>query len=201
VITSGRDGVVETVSEHPALVVCTPGAEPVARGGYAAALLLDARALLDRVDLRSDEEAVRRWVNAASLVRPAAEGGRVVIVADAALPAVQALVRWDPSGFAERERQERGDLRLPPPWRVVEISGAPHDVLAILDVLELPSSGRVLGPVPVDARGEARSRALISATHDEGAALAAACKVASSVRSASKAGGPVTVRFDPVAIG
>ena len=201
VITSGRDGVVDTVSERSALVVCTPGAEPVARGGYAAALLLDARALLDRVDLRSNEEALRRWVNAASLVRPAAEGGRVVIVADAALPAVQALVRWDPAGFAERERQERVELRLPPPWRVVEVSGAPHDVQSFLDVLDLPPSGRVLGPVPVDVRGEVRSRALVSATHDEGAALASACKVTSSVRSASKTGGPVTVRFDPVAIG
>ena len=201
VITSGRDGVVEVVSERPALVVCTPGAEPVALGGYAAALLLDARALLDRVDLRSDEEALRRWVNAASLVRPSAEGGRVVILADAAIPAVQALVRWDPAGFAEREWQERVTLRLPPPWRVVEVSGAPHDVQSFLDNLELPPSGKVLGPVPIDIRGEVRSRALISATHDEGAVLAAACKVTSSVRSASKTGGPVTVRFDPVAIG
>jgi len=59
----------------------------------------------------------------------------------------------------------------------------------------------VLGPVPIESRGKVRSRALISATHDEGAALAAACKVTSSLRSASKTGGPVTVRFDPVAIG
>ena len=39
--TSGRDHVLDSVPDQPALVVSTPGAEPVAEGGYAAALLLD----------------------------------------------------------------------------------------------------------------------------------------------------------------
>ncbi|MYW17489.1 primosome assembly protein PriA, partial [Streptomyces sp. SID2955] len=38
--TSGREHVLDTVPDAPALVVSTPGAEPVAEGGYAAALLL-----------------------------------------------------------------------------------------------------------------------------------------------------------------
>lgn len=38
---------------QPALVVSTPGAEPVAEGGYAAALLLDGWAMLGRPDLRA----------------------------------------------------------------------------------------------------------------------------------------------------
>ena len=53
------------------IVVATPGAEPLADGGYGAALLLDAPALLARQDLRAGEEALRRWMNAAALVRPA----------------------------------------------------------------------------------------------------------------------------------
>ena len=77
-------------------MVATPGAEPAADGGYAAALLLDAQALLGRADLRAGEEALRRWMNAAALVRPRSDGGIVVVLADAALPAVQALIRWDP---------------------------------------------------------------------------------------------------------
>ncbi|MDT3400895.1 primosome assembly protein PriA, partial [Streptomyces sp. B1866] len=81
--TSGRDHVLATVPDRPALVVSTPGAEPVAENGYAAALLLDGWALLGRPDLRAGEQALRRWLEAAALVRghgpdgagPAGAGG------------------------------------------------------------------------------------------------------------------------------
>ncbi|MGH3380618.1 MAG: primosomal protein N', partial [Actinoallomurus sp.] len=91
--TSGRDGVLADVTGEPALVVATPGAEPVAEGGYAAALLLDGWVLLGRADLRAGEEALRRWMNAAALVRPR---GPVIVLADGSLTPVQALIRWDP---------------------------------------------------------------------------------------------------------
>ena len=84
----------------------------MADGGYGAALLLDGWALLARADLRAGEEALRRWFAAAALVRPARRR-RVVVVADRGLAAVQALVRWDPAGLAERELAERAELRLP----------------------------------------------------------------------------------------
>ncbi|WP_199834941.1 primosomal protein N', partial [Streptomyces sp. NRRL WC-3618] len=67
--TSGREHVLDTVPGTPALVVSTPGAEPVAEGGYAAALLLDGWAMLGRPDLRAGEDALRRWMAAAALVR------------------------------------------------------------------------------------------------------------------------------------
>ena len=150
---SGRDpggaGVLDRVDGRPALVVATPGAEPRAEGGYAAALLLDGRLMIDRPDLRAAEEAVRRWSAAASLVRPAAEGGTVVLVADPALPAVQAVVRGDAAGFAARELSERELLRLPPAWRVAELTGRPEDLADLLGHARLPASATVLGPVPV----------------------------------------------------
>ena len=71
--TSGRDGVLAAVGAEPALVVATPGAEPVAEGGYGAVLLLDAWALLTRADLRAAEETLRRWLAAAVLARPAGD--------------------------------------------------------------------------------------------------------------------------------
>src|SRR4029079_15262126 len=98
---------------EPALVVSTPGAEPLAEGGYGAVLLLDSWALLSRADLRAGEEAVRRWVGAATLARPASRGGRVVVVADGGLVPVQALLRWDPAPFAARELGERRGGRRP----------------------------------------------------------------------------------------
>ena len=107
------------VPASPAVVVATPGAEPVADGGYAAAVLLDGWALLGRASLRAAEEALRRWMNAAALVRPGPGGGTVVVVAAASLPAVQALIRWDPATFADRELAERRSCasRRQPGWR------------------------------------------------------------------------------------
>ncbi|MEU6752469.1 primosomal protein N', partial [Spirillospora sp. NPDC046719] len=98
--TSGREAILERVGPERALVVSTPGAEPPADGGYTAGLLLDGWVLLGRPDLRAGEETLRRWMNAAALVRPE---GPVVVAAEGALPAVQALVRWDPVTYAERE--------------------------------------------------------------------------------------------------
>ncbi|BAS18230.1 putative primosomal protein N' [Arthrobacter sp. Hiyo8] len=67
----------------------------MAAGGYAAALLLDGNSLLRRENLRAGEDTVRRWFNAAALVRPANEGGLVVVTADDTA-ATGALLRWDP---------------------------------------------------------------------------------------------------------
>ncbi|HSV38008.1 MAG TPA: primosome assembly protein PriA, partial [Nocardioidaceae bacterium] len=63
---SSRDRVLTEVSDQPALVVSTPGAEPLVAGGYSAALFLDAWLMLARPDLRTAEESLRRWFNAAA---------------------------------------------------------------------------------------------------------------------------------------
>ena len=120
--TSGGQHVLAAVPAEPALVIATPGAEPVAEEGYAAALLLDGWALLGRPSLRAAEEALRRWLNAAALVRPA---GSVVVLAEATLPAVQALIRWDPVTFSERELAERTELGFPPAVRMASVTGTP----------------------------------------------------------------------------
>ena len=156
--TSGGAAVLTEVTGEPALVVATPGAEPRADGGYGAALLLDGWALLSRPDLRAAEEALRRWANAAALVRPAGAGGRVVVGADAGLAAVQALVRWDPAGFAERELAERAELGFPPARRFASLTGAPAAVADLLAAARLPASAEPLGPVPA---GEGTERLLL----------------------------------------
>ncbi|MGV9808995.1 primosomal protein N' family DNA-binding protein, partial [Micromonospora chersina] len=51
--TSGREEVLAGVPAGAGLVIATPGAEPVAEGGYGAVLLLDSWALLTRADLRA----------------------------------------------------------------------------------------------------------------------------------------------------
>lgn len=191
--------VVAELDSTPSLVVATPGAEPVVPGGYAAALLLDARAQLARSDLRVEEESLRRWFGAAALVRSAADGGEIVVVAEAAARPVQALVRWDPGGFANRELAARTELRFPPAARVAELTGEADDVADVLGLAELPSGAEVLGPVPMDE--ETKVRTIVRVPRRFGGELAATLKAAQGVRSAKRSGKAVRVRIDPIEIG
>jgi len=191
--TSGRDGVLATVPDEPAVVVSTPGAEPLPeKGGYGAVLLLDTWALLTRADLRAGEETLRRWLAAAALARPT---GRVVVVADGGLAPVQALLRFDPAWLADRELAERRELGFPPAVRMASLTGTPAAVAELLSVARLPSGAEPLGPVPV---GEGQERMLLRVPRAAGLALAAALHAAVSVRSARKAPDPVRVQIDPL---
>jgi primosomal protein N' (replication factor Y) (superfamily II helicase) len=212
--TSGRDHVLDTVPGRPALVVSTPGAEPVADGGYAAALLLDGWAMVGRPDLRAGEDALRRWMDAASLVRGQGEGGTVVIVAEPTLRPVQALVRWDPVGHAQRELGERAQLGFPPVFRMASVTGRAEAIAAFVASAELPGDAELLGPVPLRVTdpgrprrpgdppvGEVWERALLRVPPGSGAALAAALKSAQAARLARGGTEPVRIRIDPPDIG
>lgn len=200
---SGRgSGVLATVPPGPALVVATPGAEPVVEGGYGAALLLDSWALLGRADLRAGEETMRRWLAAAALVRPAAAGGQVVVAADAGHPVVQALVRWDPAGLAARELADRRELGFPPVTRMASLSGSPAALAEFLDAARLPASADVLGPVPLPPSPgrpvEEGERFLVRVPRADGVALARALHDVQGVRSARKTTEHVRVQLDPL---
>jgi primosomal protein N' (replication factor Y) (superfamily II helicase) len=192
--TSGRDGVLASVAPEPAVVVATPGAEPVADGGYGAVLLLDTWALLTRSDLRATEETLRRWAAAAALARPSGDGGVVVVVADGGLVPVQALLRWDPAWLAERELAGRRELGFPPAARIAALTGTPDAVADLLAAARLPDGAELLGPVEV---GDGQERVLVRVSRAGGAALAGALKAAAGVRSARKATDPVKIQVDP----
>ncbi|RYP86120.1 primosomal protein N' [Nocardioides guangzhouensis] len=191
---SGGERVLATVGAEPGIVVATPGAEPVADGGYAAVLLLDTWLALARLDLRTREEALRRWLGAAGLV---ALGGRVVAVGDPADPALQALVRWDPAGFARREIDERRSAHLPPASRLATITGEPGAVDDALTLLSRPEGAELLGPVPVEGTGEVRAVVRVPRAH--GTALSDALGELQRLRSARKLDA-VRVQVDPVAL-
>ncbi|HET8614724.1 MAG TPA: primosomal protein N' [Actinomycetales bacterium] len=192
--TSGGATVLPGVPSQPAVVVATPGAEPVAAGGYAAALLLDAWALLDRADLRAGEEALRRWMNAAALVRGSADGGAVVLVAPGGLRPVEAFVRWAPAWFAAGELDERRALGFPPAATVVTLTGSSGAVQSLLHCSEVPAGVEVLGPVPHDED----VRVLLRTAPDEGDALVRALRAGTAVRTARKEPGSVRVQRDPL---
>ncbi len=206
--TSAGDRVLAEVDDEPAIVVATPGAEPVAPGGYACVVLLDTWLMLGRADLRTAEESLRRWLNAAALARPAGSGGRVVVVGEPSDPALQALVRWDPSGFAEREMNERQSAHLPPASRLATVIGPEEDVATALELLRLPAGAEVLGPAPLPpapgparagASDEAEVRAVVRVPRAAGTELSRTLVEMQGVRAARKLG-PVRVRVDPVGL-
>jgi primosomal protein N' (replication factor Y) len=197
VVASGADHVVDRVADEAAIVIATPGAEPVADGGYAGAVLLDTWLSLGLPSLRAGEEAVRRWFNACALVRSAAEGGRVIAVGEPSSASLQALVRWDPEGFAARELADRVSARLAPAARMATVTGPPGDLTEVLTALDVPAYVDVFGPVD-HADGEARL--ILRAPRARGAALSRALQRAQAGRSARKLP-PVRVQIDPADLG
>ncbi|MBC3192556.1 primosomal protein N' [Pseudonocardia sp. C8] len=207
--SGGGSAVLDAVPAGPSLAVATPGAEPVADGGYGAALLLDGWAMLARPDLRVAEETLRRWFAAAAGVVPHADGGRVVVVADSAIPTVQALVRWDPAWHAEGELAERAEVGFPPAVRMAAVEGPPAAVAEICDLVvdpdrDPPEGVELLGPVEIDpperpgaGGGDVRERALLRVPRRAGRRLAAALHDAQALRTARKATETVRVRLDP----
>jgi primosomal protein N' (replication factor Y) len=210
VITSAGDAIVAEVDAKPALVVATPGAEPRADGGYGAALLLDTWALLGRQDLRAAEDALWRWMSAAALVRPRGEGGVVTIVADASIPTVQSLIRWDPVGHAEADLLARTEVGLPPSVHMAAIDGTTEAVHALLEEARLPEQADLLGPVDLPAgvrrpagtpAGAPVIRMLVRVRREHGLALAAALRRGVGVLSARQTRDPARVQIDPLHVG
>lgn len=191
--TSGRDEVLASVPDEAAVVVATPGAEPVPdKGGYGAVLLLDSWALLTRADLRAGEETLRRWLAAAALAR---SNGTVVVVADGGLAPVQALLRFDPGWLAARELAERRELGFPPTVRMGSVTGSPEAVADLVAVARLPEGAELLGPVPA---ADGQERMLVRVPRSAGHALSDALHAAAGVRSARKAPDPVRIQVDPL---
>ena len=207
VVSSSGDHIKSVVESKKALVVATPGAEPVAPEGYAAALLLDGNAMLSRESLRTPEDVLRRWFRAASLVKPSSEGGLVVVTADQEA-VVAPLVRWDPAGAAAREMQLRRELQLPPAVRIAALTGKASGIEAFMADFELGGSLRSVGPVELEPRelhgrelqarpGEGgEHRLLLFFSYQDGLTVTAALRHRKAALAAKRVPDPVQVRCD-----
>lgn len=221
IIASGGKNVVDSVRLRKSIVVATPGAEPTVVGGlYGAAILVDPWILLGRQDLRAAETALRHWMEAAALVAPRTEGGKVVFAGAASLPAAQQLIRWDPVGAARAELSHRAEAAFPPAYAVAAIDGTTTAINALVAGWELPADAETLGPVELppgvrlpagidshdpQARKSAR-RLLVRVPAAQQAALGQALRSAQSVRTIHRVGRasqPEALRvvMDPVRIG
>ncbi len=198
VLASGIGSVLPRVASGPALVVATPGAEPVADGGYAAALLLDAWATVERAAVDASVEALRRWCAAGALVRP---GGVVVVAgagAHAGLAPVEALARWDPAWLAERELDERLALGLPPTVTMAQVIGPRRAVAQVLDAVTDEVEVHALGPLPYRRAdgGTDLVQVMFRAPSAQRARLAGTLAAERARRSARKDAEQVAIRLD-----
>lgn len=198
VVQSWAGHLVDEVDETPALVLATPGAEPRATQGYAAAILMDTGLLLGRPDLRAAEEALRRWLGVCARVRPASENGTVMAVGEADARALQALVRLDAAGFAERELAERVETRFPPAARMAVLDG-PRAAVDEAEAAWRPVPGvEAFGPVPLD---EESWRLTLRCPPAHGDELVAGLRGVLAARSQRKAEGALRLRVDPQEVG
>jgi primosomal protein N' (replication factor Y) len=202
VLHSTAEHRISEVDERPAIVLATPGVEPPARFGYAAGVLLDTWATLRRPELRAGEEALRRWLAVTALVRPGDDGGTVLVVGEVADRQVQAMVRLDPVGYAERELADRAAAGFPPAVKLVTVEGEPAVVRDAVAALELPPGVTVHGPFElVGPTADAPARATLRVALDASSGLVGAVRTMLSQRAARKAEGALRVRVDPQVVG
>ena len=108
-----------------AIVIATPGCEPIRPNGYAAVVLLDCPMMLNRPILRSEEFARLHWRTALSQVQ---SYGQVFIDLPLNHREVQSIIRGNYRYSIENELAERSSLKLPPYVSIVRISGAMRTV-------------------------------------------------------------------------
>lgn len=144
VIQSDGQHRIATVSDSPAIVVATRGSEPLATGGYRAALLLDGQSMLSRESIGALEDTVSHWEHAISLVHP--EGTVFLTEVDGSTALAVASGKYGP--LMTSELREREALRLPPSIRLASVSGPSAAIAEIgRHISELDASVDVLGPV------------------------------------------------------
>lgn len=208
VITSTAAARVEQVGPDPALVIATPGVEPRAEGGYAAALLLDGAVTLELPQVDAAAQALRRWVGGTASVR--AQGPGIVLCgvpAHAGIDAVEAFLRRDSAWFTRRVLAERAAAHLPPMVTLVHLIGHRRDVEAAMQEIAAAVDGaEVVGPVPVSGRGlparwelpvEQASQAWVRAPWERHADLARTVHDLRAHRSARRASGELLLTVDP----
>lgn len=196
IMSSSADHMLVSVEDRPAIVIATPGAEPVAAKGYAGALLLDGDAQLQREGLNVPEEVLGHWIRAATLVKPAADGGVVVVTAEYD-DAVSSLVQMNPISWANRQLAQRQQLGLPPAMRVAELLGPLDEIQRMIRSTELPYHAEEspwIGPVAVN---EQTHRALLFFPQHVAQQVVSMLKTTRAQLSARGESTAIRLRIDP----
>ena len=129
------------IPNKPLIVVCTPGIEPVATGGFAGVALLDCASQLNVDSLRAPEDALRSWMNALGFMRADGEAVAVGVSPEVS----KALSLGQIRETVNEILREREQLGFPPARRFLSATGSRETVQAVQIELGKLAGVRVLG--------------------------------------------------------
>jgi primosomal protein N' (replication factor Y) len=140
----------DSVSSDPALVISTPGVEPIAESGYAAVIMLQVDRFLSSSASNGVERAYSNFFAAGALI---SDSGVIALVSDDGSPITSALTTWNPATISKREIEQRISLHLPPISGAVLVLADSAELVRLKSALEsareesrAPKSLRVYGP-------------------------------------------------------
>ncbi len=147
----------DSVSSDPALVISTPGVEPIADGGYSAVIILQVDRFLSSSASNGVERAYSNFFAASALV---SQSGAIALVFDDGTPITSALSTWNPATITKREIEQRILLELPPFSSAVLVMGDLAELSRLKSALDsaknesrAPKSLRVYGPISSPSDG------------------------------------------------
>jgi len=174
VVESTGENRIVSIPAGKTLVVATAGAEPYVTGGYFAVVLLDAKVLLGRQNLRAVEEAVRVWSNAVAKARVAASC--VLVGVSGELAKLYSL--WNHAKIAADELASRQELSLPPAVRMGSITSGLDMITELSKALAVNGSVARIGPAPVSSKSsDEQWRLIFKYPYSEGVTVAKLLKL------------------------
>jgi primosomal protein N' (replication factor Y) len=187
----------DLVSNNPALVISTPGVEPIAERGYSAVVILQVDRFLSASASNGVERAYSSFFAAAALL---SESGTIALVHDDGAPITSALATWNPATISKREIEQRIALKLPPIVGAVLVLAESAELVRLKSALEsakdenrAPKSLRVYGPT---ANGTEDSRLTLLIDPIEQLDLVALLREINKRRTISKKS-PLAYRVNP----
>jgi primosomal protein N' (replication factor Y) len=150
VIQSTANDPRDFVGSESALVISTPGVEPIAENGYSAVVILQVDRFLSSSASNGIERAYSNFFAASALV---SDAGLIALVYDDGAPITSALTTWNPATISKREIEQRIQLQLPPISTAVLVLADSAELVRLKSALEsakeesrAPKSLRVYGP-------------------------------------------------------
>jgi len=150
VIQSTANDPRDFVGSESALVISTPGVEPIAENGYSAVVILQVDRFLSSSASNGIERAYSNFFAASALV---SDAGLIALVYDDGAPITSALTTWNPATISKREIEQRIQLQLPPISTAVLVLADTAELVRLKSALEsakeesrAPKSLRVYGP-------------------------------------------------------
>lgn len=157
VIQSTANDSCDSVGDEPALVISTPGVEPIAKSGYSAVVILQVDRFLSSSASNGVERAYGNFFAASALL---SDSGVIALVYDDGAPIISALTTWNPATISKREIEQRVSLQLPPITNAVLVIADSTELNRLKSALEsakqesrAPSSLRIYGPTASGSDG------------------------------------------------